>query len=302
MLKDLKEKIKKYLLWIMLIIVVLIGIIATTCIFYFSKDCNQAGTIGDTLSGVFTSLAFICAIFALALQSNELSLQREELKQTRTELKNQKKEFQIQNQTLKRQQFENTFFNMLKTQENIVSNLETGIEGESNYRSGRRVFVTLYNWLQERIQKKQHIFYKKGTELKKEIVESYSSVDSLKMLDHYFRHMYRIVKFIDETDFSFCLNENDKNKNEEENNKKIEKEKYEYTSILRATLSHFELALFFYNCLNKENKFRPLIKKYCLLQNIRTEYISKNVFDLYDNESYGNRYENMRKELEKRDI
>jgi DMSO/TMAO reductase YedYZ heme-binding membrane subunit len=53
-------------------------------------------TIGDTISGVFTALAFICAMFAVALQSKELSLQREELKQTREELEGQKKEFQIQ--------------------------------------------------------------------------------------------------------------------------------------------------------------------------------------------------------------
>ena len=143
MLKDLKEKIKEYWLWI---VVIIIGIIATFCVFYFSKDKAQAGLIGDTLSGVFTSLAFICAIFAVALQRKELSLQRKELEQTREELRGQKEQFEIQNKTLKRQQFENTFFNMLKTQENIVSNLETGIEGESNYRSGRRVFVTLYNF------------------------------------------------------------------------------------------------------------------------------------------------------------
>lgn len=297
MLKILKE----YFLWIMLIIMITIGIVATVFIFHFSENCNQAGTIGDTLSGVFTSLAFICAIIAIILQSNELSLQREELKQTRKELEGQKEQFQIQNQTLKRQQFENTFFNMLKTQNNITYNLEFGIEGYDSYRAGRRVFEKIYYLLENKIQKEQKIFCEEDKKLREEIIKIYDSIYCVKNLDHYFRHMYRIVKFVKETDFSFCLaDEEDKNKTKEEKIKKIKHEKYQYTSILRATLSPYELVLLFYNCLNEENKFSPLIEEYCLLQNIRSEFLKKDILDFYKNNAYGNKYEDIKQELENR--
>ena len=303
MLKDLKEKIKEYWLWI---VVIIIGIIATFCFFYFSKDKAQAGLIGDTLSGVFTSLAFICAIFAVALQRKELSLQRKELEQTREELRGQKEQFEIQNKTLKRQQFENTFFNMLENQNNITYNLEFGIEGHNSYRAGRRVFEEIYYLLKDKIQKEQKIFCEEDKKLREEIIKIYDSIYFVKNLDHYFRHMYRIVKFVKETDFSFCLDDKeDKNKTEEEKQNKMKDEKYQYTSILRATLSPYELALLFYNCLNKEenksrkNKFSPLIEEYCLLQNIRSEFLKKETLGYYKNEAYGNRYEDIKKELEK---
>lgn len=284
MLKDLKEKFYKNLI-IILIAIIFIGIIATICIFRFSRDCNQAGTIGDTISGVFTALAFICAMFAVALQSKELSLQREELKQTREELEGQKKEFQIQNKTLKRQQFENTFFNMLKTQENIIDNLECGLEGTITYKAGRRCFDYLYERLEDRDK-----YWNSNIE---KAQKRYWEYDEMKMLDHYFRHMYRIVKFVHETELLDV-----EIKEETENFKrKIFEEKYKYIAILRATLSRKELALLFYNGLN--NKFKPLIEEYKILQNIRSQFLNKEIFKFYNKSAYGNRYEEIKEELEK---
>ena len=46
------------------------------------------------------------------MQSDELKLQRKELKATRKVLKKQNKEFKIQSDTMKRQQFEGTFFKL----------------------------------------------------------------------------------------------------------------------------------------------------------------------------------------------
>ena len=66
---------------------------------------------------------------------------------------------------------------------------------------------------------------------------------------HYFRLMYNIVKFIATS--------------EAEN-------KQTYINILRAQLSSSELNLLFYNCISKygSEKFRPLVEKFGLLENM----------------------------------
>ena len=90
------------------------------------SECNNRGTFGDKFGAVnalFSGLAFAGLIVTLLYQKEELKLQREELKETRNELNAQKLEFQEQNKTMKRQRFENTFFNMLSLQQDIVSNL-----------------------------------------------------------------------------------------------------------------------------------------------------------------------------------
>ena len=77
--------------------------------------------------------------------------------------------------------------------------------------------------------------------------------------DHYFRHLYRIYKFVDTS----CLIEDD--------------ERYEYTCIIRSQLSEYELVMLFYNCLtpNGREKFKPLIEKYSVFKNLRYELLAK---------------------------
>src|SRR5690606_20853252 len=87
---------------------------------YVLKDKPNAGTIGDmfgSINALFSGLALAGIILTILLQRNELQLQREELKQTR-------KEFETQNETLKLQRFENTFFSLLNLHHEIVSNME----------------------------------------------------------------------------------------------------------------------------------------------------------------------------------
>jgi hypothetical protein len=85
-------------------------------------------------------------------------------------------------------------------------------------------------------------------------------------LDHYFRYAYRILKYID-------------------NSKLINyAEKLEYASIFRAQLSCYELLIMFINGIDIDNnKFKKLIEKYCLFNNLRAEILPKttNFYDQY---------------------
>ncbi len=72
---------------------------------------DKLGVVGDffggTTVGLLSLASIIFVIAAIVMQKEELALQREEVRKTR-------EEYEVTNQTMKKQQFENTFFNMLK--------------------------------------------------------------------------------------------------------------------------------------------------------------------------------------------
>lgn len=206
--------------------------------------------------------------------------QREELKETR-------KEFVIQNSTLKYQRFENTFFNLLSLHHQIVSGIDEIeekkttivrrnilLERKEGYQrepetiehitiNGRDVFKKYYIRLLNLIQKTPDIDY----------LDSYKKLYQVVQTDfgHYFRNLYRIIKFIDETDFH----------EKEVDNYTIQ---YKYTSMVRAQLSDYELLWIFYNCLSENGieKFKPYIEKYTLLKNMPKDKVhDKEILNLY---------------------
>lgn len=225
------------------------------------------GTFGDQFGAVnalFSALAFAGLIYTIILQMNELRYQREELIDNRNEMVRQTREFKQQNAALKKQTFENTFFNMLSLQQQIVNELSITEqqkiwlksdtpEGTSSHEemydytyTGRKVFEFLYI----------HNSNGKAEGLSQVLIsgglEAYEDAYYRTLLDHYFRHFYTILSFIDR-----------------EGNM-ADEEKYHYAKILRATLSRYELVLLYYNGLSSlgNEKLKPLIEKYSILKNI----------------------------------
>jgi hypothetical protein len=91
-------------------------------------------------------------------------------------------------------------------------------------------------------------------------------------LGHYFRNLYHIFKFIDESGV---------------------KNKQWYASIVRAQLSNHELCLLFYNALMPQNlKFKILIEKYAVLENMNAELLLEKELHmpLYLDVAYGERF------------
>ena len=271
-----KEKKSSLNTWVILVIVG--SVIALWVASWYCIDkClppDDRGVFGDKFGAVnslFSGLAFAGLIITLLFQKEELKLQRDELKETRNELNAQKLEFQEQNKTMKRQRFENTFFNMLSLQNEIVSNLsyekmqqqwselEKGyVKIIKNY-SGREVFKHIYN---ARINYKGCLYSLKVI-LEEYGFAAYSDISAITRFDHYFRYLYHIFKYIDTSDLI------------------EDKERYEYASIVRSQLSDYELVMLFYNCLAQkdneieENKFKPLIEKYAIFNNLREGLLAK---------------------------
>lgn len=222
------------------------------------------GLFGDSWGGVnafVSALAFAGVIVTLYLQNRDLNLQREEMQL-------QRKEFEEENKTIKYQRFENLFYNMLNLQQKIVDGLrfeeyedirnEVGIITKRHSLKrvivGRDVFRFLFEDVEFSYGPRPFRGYRRY--LTALGVKKYDDTMIPTYFDHYFRHLYKIVQFVDSQGFEF-------------------EEAYRYVSFLRGTLSRYELVWIYYNALYPDNhKFKKLIEKYSLLKALRQELLT----------------------------
>lgn len=226
-------------------------------------DMDKIGQFGDSAGAVnalFSGLAFAGVIITLIIQNF-----------------NSKKESESSN----RIRFENIFFQMLSLHQEIVNELSYTEDVDENIRDEKgKLFM--YRKIKEHISGRElftYFFESKGfitededgrkIEVRglKELFQAekdnsiYEDLVIPTYFDHYFRHLYRIVKFVDTTPF---LAKNDF------------ETRYNYIGILRSQLSRNELIFLFYNglsCYGNE-KFKELIEKYSILKNIRLELLA----------------------------
>ena len=213
-------------------------------------DIGERGQFGDmfgAINALFAGFAFAGIIWAIILQKNELRLQREELKlqrddleQTREEIKGQKEQLKAQDQTLKKQTFENSFFQLLRFHIDIVDSLEVHYSGRTY--TGRDSFAAF-------IGKLKSVYNSKPGRDINYIWRGFSK-HYQRHVDHYFRHLYNTIKFVDRHVFLQGL-----------------KEKQYYINLIRGQLSSNEVGLLFYNCLSdKGGGLKCLVERYSLLE------------------------------------
>jgi hypothetical protein len=205
-------------------------------------DFSTTGEIGDTIGGIMgpfiaiaaaglTFIAFWVQYKANIQQRHDIAIER----------------------------FESNLFEMIHIQQEITNGLviEYCNNGSSvmDVKHGREVFPYLYEKMKDRYA------YSGGEEINtfKRILlldEKYKfnlvAVRQLWFLDHYFRHLYRIFKYIDNAEVEF--------------DSKMKKQ--EYAAIVRATLSPYELVMLYYIGYSHP-RMKVLIEKYALLNNLR---------------------------------
>lgn len=272
------EKIKYRYLVGAIVIVVTLWIFTFSSFIWGDKfsfiAVGDRGTFGDMFGGLnalFSGLAFAGIIFTIYMQRKELALQREELKLTRNTLESQRMEMEFQNETLKVQQFENTFFSMMRAFNNIINSIDMTVEPRST-RAFRKVLGmtvepppkkytisgrdcirhVLVEFMQNSINSTRNIEDIEWDRIIDRYLEIYHNHQS--DLGHYFRYLYNIVKFVDQSEIA---------------------DKKFYTNLVRAQLSFQELALLFYNCLseNGRERFKPLIEEYALLKHVPDSFL-----------------------------
>lgn len=249
--------------WSYLVIFIIIIILICCLPAYFTQsECyssyKETGPIGDTIGGIMGPFVAIAAailtFFAFWVQFKANDQQRKDIALER---------------------FENNLFELIHFHQEITNGLLlkcTKLNAETFKivtveERGRDVFQLLY---EDTIINQKPYGIKNIIQANSPNWETEYLNCPIGFLDHYFRLLYRIFKYIDESD------------------KKIPEmtinKKYEYTSIVRATLSQYELFLLFYNCLstNGNTKFKPLIEKYAIFNNLRIELLAtKDEQDLY---------------------
>lgn len=289
--EDLKDEIepKQVYSWIMGVVICLdvwlLGAIGTHwwAEKYFldvSETDSRKALFGDSFGAVnalVSALAFAGMIVAFILQRYELRLQRKELKDNRKEMTQQTKQFVAENKNLVIQRFENLFYNMLNLQQKIVDGLrfdyydeeritvgfDRGIPQRDN-RSikrevvGRDVFRYLFNSVSIKIKDSSVSGYR--LYLNTAGLKEYDSYVIPSYFDHYFRHLYKIVQFVDDHVASNVLTKD---------------EAYRYLSYVRGTLSRYELVWLYYNALYPDyHKFKKLIEKYSFLKALRHDLLT----------------------------
>lgn len=298
---DLEDEIepKQCHVWILGIVICLdiwiVGAIVTHlwAAHYFTDvpagDSRKA-LFGDSFGAVnalVSALAFAGMIVAFVLQRYELRLQRKELRDSRKEMKQQTAQFEAENKNLEIQRFENLFYNMLNLQQKIVDGLRYDYYDEENVTValdgggtandrrmikrevvGRDVFRYLFNEvpLSVKVDGGKKIVHGYRWFLSYEGYVNYDTTLIPSYFDHYFRHLYKIVQFVDSQGFEYD-------------------DAYRYLSFLRGTLSRYELVWLYYNALYPDfYKFKLLIEKYSLLKALRSDLltITKETADFYD--------------------
>lgn len=252
-LKSYFREVYSYKL-LFLFFVVVIGLWFISYIMLKDIDSNKRGTFGDMFGGVnalFTGLAFAGVMYTILLQKKELRETREE--------------FKIQNETLRRQRFENTFFQMVNLHHEIVTRLShLGNEG-------RVVLHTGHTELSGILTNNHHLHFKGKLHLINDFSEHRLVIDKSYLdsfypryhyaFSHYFRNLYHIFKLIY---ISPLIAPSDK--------------QY-YATLVRAQLSPDELYLIFYNSLMEDlgsPKFLFLIREFNILKNMDTSMFTHN--------------------------
>ncbi len=272
-LNKLTNGIKAYSNWAWFFVYLgfFVAAIGLTC-FFFPKISGKLNLneLGDYFAGSVASVWSLAGLFLIYVaflgqkqqlihQQIEILFSQAEVKATRIELKGQKDQLIQQNNTLKLQRFENTFFQLLKVYQSIV-------ESFNNEGTGKAYFIDLQKRLSSSFTFKENADFinehKNAVAAYKEFY--FTNKDNLA---YYLRSLYRIFRFIQQGDLSH-------------------NQKMVYAKIIRAQLSDGELYILYYNCeTEKGHKFKPIIKEFNLLKHLpgfeKMEYSSINSKGFY---------------------
>ncbi|WP_323881400.1 putative phage abortive infection protein [Aeromonas caviae] len=216
----------------------------------FAPSLGEFGDVYGALNTLFSGLAFSGVIISIVLQSIEL-------RATRKEMNSQVLQFEQQTEAMQKQVFESSFFSMMNLHNDISSNLRS----EDKFKI---LFLKLNDVAEDTPHYGKALIEHLNSVYETFMGEAYSDIG------HYFRYIYQIIKFID-------------------NSKLSEDEKSVYINILRAQFSNYELLLLFVNCLcyKRSDKFKCLVEKYGFFEHIyetdlNTFMINMNTYKIVD--------------------
>lgn len=231
---------------------------------FFGPLSDQPGTwgqfgdyVGGILNPTFSFLALLALLATLGLQVRDLRI-------STRELQNSARALVAQNETLRTQTFEATFFQILRLHNEIVAAHEI----PEKTLKGRACYKFYYGELLGRLLNEDAINHPDAAVTHYEVFYSQHQ----HALGHYFRLLYNLVKFIKRSDGI---------------------DRQFYCNLIRAQMSSDELSLLFYNCLSDFGsvKFKPLVEEFALLKNFPTEHLpGPRLLQQYSAAAFGGAY------------
>ena len=289
-IKDIDKRISLFnkIGWGLIVLGFVLGLGGVILQFVWSTESEgvKLHEIGDFFGGTVASIWALSGLFFIYIaflgqqkqmlyQNLELQLNRIEVKANRLELSAQKDQMILQNQTIRLQRFENTFFNLISILHEMVKNIKihqfkkpydlteaTDIiplnQIEENtpqlyYIDGKKCFVTFYEHF-----KNYYIEAAENQKLSiKEVIETafrkfYKENEA--DLRHYFQNIFQIIFLIEKSDLE---------------------NKSDYVELFRSQFSTHELLIIYYYCLSlyKKEWFTIFLEKHRFLKDFNLGHL-----------------------------
>lgn len=256
--------------WVIAIAALCLFLWTINLVFGISVDKDTRGTFGDTfgaVNSIFSAFALIGIAWGISQQRQQLSQTKEELDITKDGREETRRIFRDQQNNLKQERFETTFFQLFSAFQDLTASLSVKDDREFFGKGAFKIYLMhLNNWYNV------HINQVYDAEL--EGVDDLHDLENFKRnfsfaqlgilhdtysdffdrygddLGRYFRSLYTIIKYVDESP--------------------IEKDKkYFYCKLLRAQLTAQESALLAINIISgySTKSFNELIFKYGMAKN-----------------------------------
>jgi uncharacterized membrane protein len=288
-IKDKEDEIKIPFYGYIIIAVIMI---ITVLSFYFynfrggglSTIHGDWGTFGDFMGGTLNPLLAFLSLIALL---TTIKIQSKELRATTTEMRNSSTALQEQSQSIKLQNFENTFFKMIDVHNSIISDL--ALERFTNeYRDNNSAYHVNFLDIKLKFSENKDVTERKTIKRLLDILTQYdkqchqdhkTNYDKFHnyyedKIGHYFGFIYQVLILIRDA----------------EENKQIENSK-KYAHLYRSLFSKPELALLAHHCLGSigEKKFKALVENFEFFEHLPTNSLNDELESKYDKSAFGKR-------------
>lgn len=210
---------------------------------------DNAGVFGDvygSLNTLFSGVAFAALFISILFQSAELSA-------TREEMKNQGDQFKKQTEMLDKQSFENSLFQLMSFNNELIQSLKVEINrseydrANKSYKTvvdtitGRQVFSKFFTYIDESATRGAA----QGQLMSPSDLYVAFYEENEDKLGPYFQGLYQTIKLIDESSYDAVV-------------------KKKYVDLIVAQTSKYEMYLLFYHGLSElgNSGFKCLLERY----------------------------------------
>ncbi len=206
-----------------------------------NRDYSKTGVYGDSygaLNTLFTGLAFLGVVYTILQQREQLADAKQELKDS--------------SEANQKQQFEATFFQLLGLLTTTINSMDR--HKEKIVLQGRDALTEFASQMLRNLRSspRSSIEAERLAHIEADYMRFYSTSNT--DLAHYFRILYRILRWIEDSKIQDAA---------------------EYVKIFRAQLSSQELVLLFYNSLTPIGAdMKRLVLKYGLLKHVADEHLA----------------------------